>query len=56
MTGKGTFVSILKTWGSEDAVRKCFIAHAPGGEVRFQQLMEKVNESFEIVERKFLAT
>jgi hypothetical protein len=53
MAGKGTFVSIVKAWGFQDDVRACFIKNTPGGEKRFQKLMEKVGESIEIVDQKF---
>lgn len=53
---KGVFVSVLKIWGDDDAVRKCFIKNTPGGEKRFDALMGDVKNAYERHERRFSRT
>jgi len=40
---KRLFASVLHAWSRESDVKANFIAHAPGGERRFDALMERVN-------------
>jgi len=50
---KGTFVTIIKVWGENEAVKDAFIENSPGGEERYNELMARVYESIRIVEKKF---
>ena len=52
---KGTFVTTIKVWGDNEAVKTEFIKHSPGGEERFKRLMNRVNESIRIHEEEYRA-
>ncbi len=42
---KGLFVSVMKIWGEDAAVREQFVKNTPGGDERFTELMDRVNET-----------
>lgn len=49
---KGTFVSTIKVWGELDDVKEELLKNTPGGEKRFNRLLERANYSLSIVNRK----
>jgi hypothetical protein len=49
---KRLFVSVIKAWGEDPAVKQEFIKNTPGGEDRFNDLIGSVNEAFRLYESK----
>jgi len=52
---KSVFVSILRAWGETEEVKRQFIANTPGGEHRFNALMERVRAAYKRHEDKFVS-
>jgi len=50
---KSSFVSIVKVWGSDKKVINKYIENTPGGKVRFDILMNKIEFSANLVEEKY---
>ncbi len=50
---KGTVVSIVMSWGRDELVRQAFINHTPGGETRYNRLMERAEFSTTLVHDKY---
>jgi len=50
---KGSFVSVIKAWTSEESVKEKYVKHTPGGEERFGLLVGQVESSATRVEKGF---
>ncbi len=50
---KRVFVSVMKLWGEQEAVKEQFIKNTPGGEVRFDALMRDVMNAYDLYARRY---
>lgn len=47
LSHKENFASVIHTWGQDEEVKKKYVLYTPGGEVRFNKLMESVSKRYE---------
>lgn len=50
---KESFVSVIRAWGGDSAVKKAFSEHAPGGEVRLKELLDRVEPVYDRCSQKY---
>lgn len=51
---KASVAPIIKSWGTEELVMKKFIAHTPGGQKRYDSLLDRVNSRIQSIENKYI--
>ena len=53
MAKKRNFAPIINVWGKDPLVKKKYILHTPGGEVRYNNLMESVKDICHVIEKDY---
>lgn len=51
---KKNFASIIYHWGKDPVVRDKYIKFTPGGEYRFNKIMEEVNDVYHIIQEEYM--
>ena len=55
LASKPLFASVIRVWGNQPYVKCRFVEHAPGGQPRFDKLMEQVERSYNRSKKRFPA-
>lgn len=50
---KESFVSVIREWGKQDAVKDAFKDNVPGGTGRLDELLERVNKVYDVCSHKY---